>query len=62
MKKNIKLWRLKNIKLNTFPVYSTRCKKLKKTYVDKVYITFNLNVLEDRIECKSLIQSFPLIL
>ena len=49
--------------MDTFPVYSTRYKKLKKkTYGDKVYINFDLNVLEDRIECKSLIQSFLLIL
>ena len=46
---------LKNIELNTLPVYDDRYIKTKiRTYWDKVYTNFcGLNVSEDDIECKS---------
>ena len=45
---------LKNIELNTLPVYNDRYMKTKiRTYSDKVYNVCGLNVPEDDIECKS---------
>ena len=46
---------LKNIELNTLPVYDDRYIKAKiRTYRDKVYNNFcGLNVPEDDIECES---------
>ena len=46
---------LKNIELNTLPVYDDRYIKTKiRTYGDKVYTNFcGLNVSEDDIECNS---------
>ena len=46
---------LKNIKLNTLPVYDGRYIKTKiRTYGNKIYTNFcNLNVPEDDIECES---------
>ena len=46
---------LKNIKLNTLPVYDNRYIKTKiRTYGDKVYTNFReLNVPEDDIECET---------
>ena len=46
---------LKNIELNTLPVYDDRYIKTKiRTYGDKVYTKFcGLNVPEDDIECES---------
>ena len=46
---------LKNIELNTLPVYDDRYIKAKiRTYGDKVYTNFRgLNVPKDHIECRS---------
>ena len=51
----IKIEDLKNIKLNTLPVYDNRYIKAKiRTYGDKVYTNFReLNVPEDDIECET---------
>ena len=46
---------LKNIKLNTLPVYDERYIKTKiRTFSDKIYTNFRgLNMSEDDIECES---------
>ena len=46
---------LKNIRLNTLPVFDDRCIKTKKrTFGDKVYTNFRgLNVPEDDTKCES---------
>ena len=50
-----KIENLKNIKLNSLPVYDHRCiKTIIRTCGDKVYTNFRgLNVPEDDIECES---------
>lgn len=42
LKKNINIWRLKNIKMDTFPVYSTRYKKLKKKHMVIKFILISI--------------------
>ena len=45
-------WRLKNIELNTLPVYYERCIKIEIKYGGKVYHNFRgLTVPEDGVEC-----------